>query len=286
MKFGEPSSTVDKPDEMMSIVVLAEKPSVAEDIAKVLGISKKEGTHWQGDGIVVTWAVGHMLELKYMDDYDPDFKNWRKTADRLPYIPDEFEFKPKSGSTKKQLTAIKKLMKDKSVTEIVNACDAAREGELIFQTIYNHAKIKTEVTRMWLQSMTNSAIQKAWDERRSSNEFKPLSDAAYSRSQADWLIGMNGSRVAEVFLPKKRSERQAISIGRVQTATLGIIVDHELEILQHIPTPYWELNATFTNKTSTWSGRWEGGKSNDDVKAHWVLTQQDKDRIQALLDSG
>ena len=105
---------VDKPDEMMSIVVLAEKPSVAEDIAKVLGISKKEGTHWQGDGIVVTWAVGHMLELKYMDDYDPDFKNWRKTADRLPYIPDEFEFKPKSGSTKKQLTAIKKLMKDKS----------------------------------------------------------------------------------------------------------------------------------------------------------------------------
>ena len=126
MKFGEPSSMVDKPDDTMSIVVLAEKPSVAEDIAKVLGISKKEATHWQGDGIVVTWAVGHMLELKYMDDYDPEFKNWRKTADRLPYIPDEFEFKPKSGSTKKQLTAIKKLMKDKSVSEIVNACDAAR----------------------------------------------------------------------------------------------------------------------------------------------------------------
>ena len=277
---------VDKPGELMSIVVLAEKPSVAEDIAKVLGISKKEATHWQGDGIVVTWAVGHMLELKYMDDYDPEFKNWRKTADRLPYIPEEFEFKPKSGSTKKQLTAIKKLMKDKSVSEIVNACDAAREGELIFQTIYRHAKIKTSVSRMWLQSMTTSAIQKAWDGRKSSEEFKPLSDAAYSRTQADWLIGMNGSRVAEIFLPKKRTEKQAISIGRVQTATLGIIVDHELEVLKHIPTPYWELNATFTNKTSTWNGRWEGGKSNDDVKAHWVLTQQDKDRIQELLDGG
>ena len=286
MKFGEASSTVDKPDELMSIVVLAEKPSVAEDIAKVLGISKKEATHWQGDGVVVTWAVGHMLELKYVDDYDPEFKNWRKTADRLPYIPEEFEFKPKSGSTKKQLTAIKKLMKDKSVSEIVNACDAAREGELIFQTIYHHAKIKTNVSRMWLQSMTSSAIQKAWDERKASDEFKPLSDAAYSRSQADWLIGMNGSRVAEIFLRTKRKGHQAISIGRVQTATLGIIVDHELQVLQHIPTPYWELNATFTNKTSTWSGRWEGGVSNDDVKSHWVLTQKDKDRIQNLLDSG
>ena len=132
-KSGEPSSTVDKRIENMSIVVLAEKPSVAEDIAKMLNISKKEATHWSGKDIVVTWAVGHMLELKYMDDYNPEFKNWRKTAADLPFVPDEFEFKPKSGSTRKQLTAVKKLMSDKAVTEIVNACDAAREGELIFQ---------------------------------------------------------------------------------------------------------------------------------------------------------
>ncbi|MGB0364962.1 MAG: toprim domain-containing protein, partial [Candidatus Poseidoniaceae archaeon] len=138
----------------MSIVVLAEKPSVAEDIAKTLNISKKEATHWSGKDIVVTWAVGHMLELKYMDDYNPEFKNWRKTADDLPFVPEEFEFKPKSGSTRKQLTAVKKLMSDKAVTEIVNACDAAREGELIFQTIYRHSKSKSPVSRMWLQSMT------------------------------------------------------------------------------------------------------------------------------------
>ena len=267
----------------MSIVVLAEKPSVAEDIAKMLNISKKEATHWSGEGIVVTWAVGHMLELKYMDDYNPDFKNWRKTAADLPFIPEEFEFKPKSGSTRKQLTAVKKLMGDKEVTEIVNACDAAREGELIFQTIFRYSKAKSPVSRMWLQSMTKEAIQRAWDERKSSSEYQNLSDAAYSRSYADWLIGMNGSRIAEVFLPKKRTER--ISLGRVQTATLAILVDHEIEILQHTARPFWVLTAQFEGDSSSWNGRWEGGKSTEDTKAHWVLTFEDKERIQALLDS-
>lgn len=267
----------------MSIVVLAEKPSVAEDIAKMLGINKKEATHWSGEDIVVTWAVGHMLELKYMDDYNPEFKNWRKTAADLPFVPEEFEFKPKSGNTRKQLTAVKKLMANKEVTEIVNACDAAREGELIFQTIYRYSKSKSSVSRMWLQSMTKQAIQRAWDERKSSSEYQNLADAAYSRSYADWLIGMNGSRIAEVFLPKKRTER--ISLGRVQTATLAIIVDHEIEILQHIPTPFWTLTAQFDGENSSWNGRWEGGKSNEDTKAHWILTAEDKDRIQHLIDS-
>ena len=129
-----------------------------------------------------------MLELKYIDDYDPTFKNWRKTAGELPFIPEKFEFKPKSGSTRKQLTAVKKLMSGKEVTEIVNACDAAREGELIFQTIYHHSKSKSPVSRMWLQSMTKEAIQRAWDERKSGDEYQNLADAAYSRSQADWLL--------------------------------------------------------------------------------------------------
>ena len=267
----------------MSIVVLAEKPSVAEDIAKMLNINKKEATHWAGNEIVVTWAVGHMLELKYIDDYNPEFKNWRKTAAELPFIPEEFEFKPKSGSTRKQLTAVKKLMSDKAVTEVVNACDAAREGELIFQTIYRYSKSKSPVSRMWLQSMTKEAIQRAWDERKSSEEYQNLSDAAYSRSYADWLIGMNGSRIAEVFLPKKRTER--ISLGRVQTATLAILVDHEIEILKHTSTPYWVLTAQFEGGDSSWNGRWEGGKSTDDTKPHWILTVEDKNRIQALIDS-
>ncbi len=268
----------------MSIVVLAEKPSVAEDIAKMLNINKKEATHWSGNDIVVTWAVGHMLELKYMDDYNPEFKNWRKSADKLPFVPEEFEFKPKSGSTRKQLTAVKKLMSDKAVTEIVNACDAAREGELIFQTIYRHSNSKSPVSRMWLQSMTTEAIQRAWDERKSASEYQNLSDAAYSRSYADWLIGMNGSRIAEVFLPKKRTER--ISLGRVQTATLAMLVDHELEILKHTSTPYWVLTAQFDGTDSSWNGRWEGGESSEDTKPHWILTLEEKERIQTLIDSG
>ena len=211
----------------MSIVVLAEKPSVAEDIAKMLNISKKEATHWSGNDIVVTWAVGHMLELKYMDDYNPEFKNWRKTAAVLPFVPEEFEFKPKAGSTRKQLTAIKKLMSDKAVTEIVNACDAAREGELIFQTIYRYSKSKSPVSRMWLQSMTTDAIQRAWDERKSAKEYQNLADAAYSRSYADWLIGMNGSRIAEVFLPKKRTER--ISSGEYKQQHLQFLLITKLK---------------------------------------------------------
>ncbi|MGB0475323.1 MAG: DNA topoisomerase [Candidatus Poseidoniaceae archaeon] len=268
----------------MSIVVLAEKPSVAEDIAKMLNINKKEATHWSGNDVIVTWAIGHMLELKYMDDYNPEFKNWRKTAGDLPFVPEEFEFKPKSGSTRKQLTAVKKLMNDKAVTEIVNACDAAREGELIFQTIYRYSKSKSPVSRMWLQSMTTEAIQRSWDERKPAKGYQNLSDAAYSRSYADWLIGMNGSRIAEVFLPKKRTER--ISLGRVQTATLAILVDHELEILKHTSTPYWVLTAQFEGTDSSWNGRWEGGASSEDTKPHWILTIEEKERIQALIDSG
>ena len=128
----------------MSVIVIAEKPSVANDIAQVLGASSKTDTHWEGNGIIVTWAIGHLLQLKYMDDYDEAFKDWRKTIDRLPYIPETFQYKPIGGRGKKQLSAITKLIKSKDVSEIVNACDAAREGELIFRTILQHSKSKVK----------------------------------------------------------------------------------------------------------------------------------------------
>ena len=127
----------------MSIVIIAEKPSVAQDLARVLGVNDKKETHWESNDILITWAIGHLLQLKYMDDYDEEFKNWRKTIDRLPYIPPSFEYKPIGGRSKKQLSAIMKLIKSKDVTEIINACDAAREGELIFRTIVQHAKVGT-----------------------------------------------------------------------------------------------------------------------------------------------
>ena len=274
----------------MSIVIIAEKPSVAEDLANVLGVGKKTDTHWHSEDIIITWAIGHLLELKYMDDYDEAFKNWRNTIERLPYIPESFQYKPKGGRAKKQLSAIMKLLKDKSTTEIVNACDAAREGELIFRTIVAHAKVKTPTSRMWMQSMTFDAMLKAFETRQSGEEYQALSDAAYSRSRADWIIGMNGSRVA-TRLPQSR-DRSANSLGRVQTATLALVVDHELEVLAHIPVPYWQLNATFTAGDARWTARWERVGHKDDVdrpeyKAHRIMDVAEKEAIETLLkDSG
>ena len=197
----------------MSIVIIAEKPSVAQDLANVLGVGKKTDTHWESDDIIITWAIGHLLQLKYMDDYDVAFKDWRKTIDRLPYVPESFEYKPIGGRSRSQLSAIMKLIKNKSVTEIVNACDAAREGELIFRTIVQHSKVKTPVSRMWMQSMTYDAMHTAFENRKPGADYQALSDAAYSRSYADWIIGMNGSRVANTYLPRKK-ERKGTQLPR------------------------------------------------------------------------
>ena len=276
---------------IMSIVIIAEKPSVAEDLANVLGVGKKTDTHWHSEDLVITWAVGHLLELKMMDDYDEAFKNWRKTIERLPYIPEAFEYKPKGGRNRTQLNAIKKLLKDKGVTEIVNACDAAREGELIFRTIVQHAKVKTPTSRMWMQSMTYDALLTAFEERQPGETYQNLSDAAYARSHADWVIGMNGSRVANTFLPQNRRERSSNSLGRVQTATLALVVDHELQVLSHVPLPYWQLNATFNAGDATWMARWErvGHKDDSDqpeLKAHRIVEQSEKEAIEAVIAAG
>jgi DNA topoisomerase-3 len=273
---------------IMSIVIIAEKPSVAEDLANVLGVGKKLDTHWHSDDIIITWAIGHLLELKFMDEYDEAFKNWRKTIERLPFIPTEFEYKPKSGRNRTQLTAIKKLLKDKNVTEIVNACDAAREGELIFRTIVQHAKVTTPTSRMWMQSMTYDALLAAFEGRKSGETYNALGDAAYCRSYADWIIGMNGSRVANTFLPQNRRERSSNSLGRVQTATLALIVDHELEVLSHVPLPYWQLQATFSAGDARWTARWERTNHKDDPenpekKSHRIIELAEKEAIEAIL---
>tara|TARA_B100000900_G_scaffold58332_1_gene43852 strand:+ start:29586 stop:32333 length:2748 start_codon:yes stop_codon:yes gene_type:complete len=272
----------------MAIVVIAEKPSVANDIAGVLGINKKMDTHWDSDDVKITWAVGHLLQLKYMDDYDADFKDWRKTVTRLPFIPEDFQYKPINGRNKKQLQAITKLIKDKSTVEIVNACDAAREGELIFRTIVGHSKSKVKTSRMWLQSMTKDSIQKAWDERLPGENYTALMDAAYSRSESDWVIGMNGSRIANSFLPRKRNEKSAISLGRVQTATLAMIVDHEIIVLSHSPVPYWQLSADFSSGGCKWNARWERTGHKDDeerpeYKSHRIIEQEEYERLKTLL---
>ena len=274
----------------MPVVVIAEKPSVATDIAKVLGVSNKKETHWESDDVLITWAVGHLLELKTPEEYDESFKNWRKSIDKLPFIPENFQLKPITGrgSNRKQLTAIKKMITSKDCTEVVNACDATREGELIFRRIVEFSKVKCKTSRMWLQSLTNDSIQNAWDNRVSASDYEALRDAAVSRAEADWIIGMNGSRVAATFLRTSRNDKKSLSIGRVQTATLGMIVDHEIAILSHSPEPFWELEAKFTSGDATWSARWERSGHKDDpenpeLKAHRITELSEKEMLEEIL---
>src|SRR3954453_15773756 len=223
---------------MAKTLVIAEKPSVARDLAGALpGAFKqaKDKTHLIGDDYVVTWAVGHLVGLAEPDAYDPRFKKWR-FAD-LPIIPDKFKLVPNDEKSKKQLSAIKKLLKSDEIADVVNACDAGREGELIFAYTYETSKSKKAVKRLWLNSMTQKAVQEAFQRLRDGDEMKDLEAAARARSEADWIVGMNASRAATIRL--RSAFDGAVSLGRVQTPTLALVVRRELEIRAFVPEPYW-----------------------------------------------
>ena len=197
---------------MGKTLVIAEKPSVARDLAAALPGSykqAKEKTHLVGDDYVITWAVGHLVGLAEPDAYDPKLKKWR-FAD-LPIIPEEFKLVPNDERAAKQLRAIHRLMADPEVDQIVNACDAGREGELIFAYVYDTAKAKKPVQRLWLSSMTKKAIGEAFGHLRDGNEMKPLEAAARSRSEADWVVGMNATRAASIRL--RAAFDGAVSLG-------------------------------------------------------------------------
>jgi DNA topoisomerase-3 len=247
---------------MGKTLVIAEKPSVARDLAAALPGSykqAKEKTHLVGDDYVITWAVGHLVGLAEPDAYDPKLKKWR-FAD-LPIIPKPGEFKlvPNDERAAKQLKAIHKLMADPEVDQIVNACDAGREGELIFAYVYDTAKVKKPVQRLWLSSMTKKAIGEAFGHLRDGEEMKPLEAAARSRSEADWVVGMNATRAASIRL--RAAFDGAVSLGRVQTPTLALVARREEEIRAFKPEPYWLVEARFEATGSrAYSGRYLGGK--------------------------
>lgn len=277
-------------------VVIAEKPSVAEDLARVLGATEKKAAWWQNDELRITWAVGHLLELAEPEAYDDTYARWRMKD--LPILPETFRTKPiSSRGSDKQLAQIVKLLKDTKVEEVVNACDAAREGELIFHRIWEHAGPDAKVSRLWLQAMTDDAILAAWEGRRSGSEFAHLRDAAVSRAEADWLIGMNGTRAATIRLPKPRSDRRPYSVGRVQTATLAMLVEREIEILEHVPEPYWELQADVSAEGQTWMARWQRDQTEqaaleaaatEDERTpphrHRITEQAEHDRLKAIVE--
>src|SRR3954452_2586539 len=214
---------------MAKTLVIAEKPSVARDLAGALPGSftqSKDKTHLVGDDYVVSWAVGHLVGLAEPDAYDPKLKKWR-FAD-LPIIPDKFKLVPNDDRAAKQLKAIHKLMADHEIDLIVNACDAGREGELIFAYVYELAEVKKPVVRLWQSSMTKKAITEAFESLRPGEEMKPLEAAARSRSEADWVVGMNAPRAASIRL--RAAFDGAVSLGQVQTPTLALVARREEEI--------------------------------------------------------
>jgi DNA topoisomerase III len=254
-------------------LVIAEKPSVGRDLAAALPGSFKQSqdkTHIVGDDYIVSWAIGHLVGLAAPEEYDDRLKKWR-FAD-LPIVPEKFKLVPNDEKAKKQLKALHKLMKSDDVDLIVNACDAGREGELIFAYVYETSGVRKPVKRLWLNSMTKKAMEEAFASLRDGEEMKLLEEAARSRSEADWLVGMNATRAASIRL--RAAFDGAVSLGRVQTPTLALVVRRELEIRAFTPEPYWLVEAAFAApEERLYNGRYLGGKRIPEDEATKIIEE-------------
>lgn len=237
---------------MPKTLIIAEKPSVAGDISRALGGFKKHKDYFESDELIVSSAVGHLLELIEPEKFQVKRGKW--TFKHLPVIPDRFDLRP-IEKTEPRLRLLKKLAKRKDVDCIINACDAGREGELIFRYIIQHAKLKKPMKRLWLQSMTPAAIRTGFENLRSDEEMLALADAAVCRSEADWLVGINGTRAMTAF-NSKTGGFHLTTVGRVQTPTLAIVVEREEQIKKFVKRDYWEVHATFGAAKGEYLGRW------------------------------
>src|SRR5579884_4175439 len=244
---------------MSKTLVIAEKPSVGRDLVKVLpgAFTKGEG-YLEGPEHVITWAVGHLVQLADPDEYGEKYKKWRM-AD-LPIVPDRFRLVVRDERSKKQMTVVQRQLGRDDVDLVVNACDAGREGELIFAYLYEKAGSKKPVQRLWLNSMTTEAIREAFAALRPGADLALLEAAARSRSEADWIVGMNATRAATIRL--RSSFDGAVSLGRVQTPTLAILARREQEIRSFKPEPYWVVDAEFDpvlDRPRVFEGRYHAG---------------------------
>ncbi|HUY58732.1 MAG TPA: DNA topoisomerase 3 [Solirubrobacteraceae bacterium] len=247
---------------MSKTLVIAEKPSVGRDLSKVLpGPFTTTGDKrvLEGPEHIVTWAVGHLVQLADPDEYDEKYAKWRMPD--LPIVPKKFKLVVRDERSKQQMTAVKRELDRDDVELVVNACDAGREGELIFAYLYEKAGSKLPVKRLWLNSMTNSAIKEAFASLQPSQEYHTLEEAARSRSEADWIVGMNATRAATIRL--RSSFDGAVSLGRVQTPTLAILARREQEIRDFKPEPYWVVDARFLAVVAG-----EGGRDSDPRRAY------------------
>ena len=223
--------------EGSSVAVLAEKPSVARDIARVLGATKQGQGYLHGNGYVVTWAIGHLVALAQPHEIQPEWKQWRR--DLLPMLPREWPLVVYE-KTQPQFEVVRRILNSPKVARLVCATDAGREGELIFRYIYEAAGCRKPFSRLWISSLTEDAIRKGFGELKDGAAYDPLADAARGRSRADWLVGMNLSRAYTLAMDDQ------LSVGRVQTPTLAMLVERELAVRAFVPEDYMEVVATFS----------------------------------------
>jgi DNA topoisomerase-3 len=265
---------------MSKTLIIAEKPSVAADIARALGGFSKQQDFFESDEYVLSSAVGHLLQLS--NPVEVARGKW--SFAHLPMIPPAFEVAPIDKKAEDRLKLLTRLIKRKDVTQLVNACDAGREGELIFRYIVQFAKARQPIRRLWLQSMTPAAIRDAFAELRSDAEMHRLEDAARSRAEADWLVGINGTRALTAF-NSKDGGFFLTTVGRVQTPTLALVVEREEKIQQFEPRDYWEVRATFGARAGPYDGRWfePDFKKKDDDPEGRAERLWDKARAEAIV---
>ena len=268
-------------------LIIAEKPSVAGDIAKALGgfTKDKSGEFYESPTHLVSSAVGHLLELVVPEEHDVKKGKW--TFKHLPHIPPQFGLRPIEKSADR-LKVLQRLLKRKDVNAVINACDAGREGELIFRRITDYTKAKQPIQRLWLQSMTAGAIRDGFAQLRTDVSMRPLADAAESRAEADWLIGINGTRAMTAF-NNKTGGFNLTTVGRVQTPTLAILVEREAKIRKFVARDYWEVLGTFDAKAGQYEGRWLDEKyqrntakdADAEIKAERLWTKAEADALVA-----
>ena len=236
----------------MTRIIISEKPSMGRAIAAALGIHGTGRNFIQGANIIVTWCVGHLVQAIDPEGYNPDLKVWR--LDTVPFFPEIFRYAP-IESTKDQYEVVAKLLNRDDVVDVVNATDAGREGELIFDLVYRLSGCKKPVQRFWTSSLTDNAIQEAYARMKPGEAYRGLRDAARSRQESDWLVGINCTR-AQTLAMRKAGGEGVYSVGRVQTPTLAILVNRELDITSFVPKDFWTLWAIFQAQGGTYTGKW------------------------------
>src|SRR5215210_4582560 len=235
-------------------LIVTEKPSMGRDVAAALGAARRGEGFISGESDIVTWCVGHLVELDDPQAYDPRFERWR--VEDLPILPEEFKYHP-SERTLDQFNVIRALLGREDVESIVNAADAGREGELIFDLVYTLAGCRKPVERLWVSSLTRDAILEGFRTLKPAEEYRGLRDSAHARQQADWLVGINATR-AQTLRARRAGHDGVYSLGRVQTPTLALIVERDREIAEFVPTDYFEVVADFRAPSGTYRGLWFG----------------------------